>query len=117
VIDYKTAGPSQFTRKAVSEGKKLQLPLYALAARDALRLGELAEGFYWHVQQAEPSGFSLSKYPGGAEEALRVAVEKAWDAIRGARAGLFMPHPPVTGCPSFCPAAAFCWHYQPGYGG
>ena len=59
VIDYKTAGPGPFSRKAVAEGKKLQLPLYALAARDALGLGEPVEGFYWHVRHAEPSRFTL----------------------------------------------------------
>ena len=32
IIDYKTGGPAAFTVKAVVEGKKLQLPLYALAA-------------------------------------------------------------------------------------
>jgi ATP-dependent helicase/DNAse subunit B len=114
VIDYKTGGPSPFTNKAITEGKKLQLPLYALAARDALGLGDPAEGFYWHVRQAKPSGFSLGGYPGGYEEALRVAVEKAWEAVRGARAGRFVPHPPGDGCPSYCPAVAFCWHYRPG---
>jgi hypothetical protein len=115
VIDYKTAGPYQFTNKAVHDGKKLQLPLYALAARDALGLGEPAEGFYWHVRQAERSKFSLGDYPGGAEKALQDAVGKGWEAIRNARAGWFMPHPPPTGCPSFCPATAFCWHFRPGY--
>jgi ATP-dependent helicase/nuclease subunit B len=117
VIDYKTGGPSQFTKRAVTEGKKLQLPLYALAARDALGLGEPVEGFYWHVQQAEPSGFSLAGYPGGYQEALQVAVDKAWEATRGARAGHFVPHPPADGCPSYCAAAAFCWHYRPGFRG
>ena len=111
VIDYKTAGPAPFSRKAVSEGKKLQLPLYALAARDALGLGEPVEGFYWHIRQAEASGFSLGDYP----EALEIVVDKSWEAIDGARGGNFVPHPPPGGCPSYCPAAAFCWHFQSGF--
>jgi len=115
VIDYKTAGPSSFTRKAVREGKKLQLPLYALAARDALGLGDPAEGFYWHVRQAEPSGFAMSRFDGGPEGAIEVTVEHAWEAVHDARAGRFVPHPPDGGCPSYCPAASFCWQYQPGY--
>ena len=117
VIDYKTGGPHPFTNQAVEQGKKLQLPLYALAARDALGLGEPVEGFYWHVRHAEPSGFTLAGFPGGAEEALAVAVAKAWEAVRGARSGYFVPHPPGDGCPSYCPAAAFCWHCRPGFRG
>jgi ATP-dependent helicase/nuclease subunit B len=117
VIDYKTAGPWAYTKKAVAEGKKLQLPLYALAARDALGLGDPAEGFYWHVRHAESSPFQMSSFDGGAEGAIEVAVEKAWEAVRGARDGHFVPQPPDAGCPSYCPAAGFCWRYRPGYGG
>ena len=117
VIDYKTAGPWAYTKKAVAEGKKLQLPLYALAARDALGLGDPAEGFYWHVRHAEPSPFQMSKFDGGPEGAMEVAVEKAWEAVRGARDGHFVPQPPDAGCPSYCPAAGFCWRYRPGFGG
>ncbi|NLE75148.1 MAG: PD-(D/E)XK nuclease family protein, partial [Chloroflexi bacterium] len=110
VVDYKTAGPSAFGPGAVHEGKKLQLPLYALAAREALGLGEPAEGFYWHVQQGEASGFSLASFPGGPLAAMEMAVAAAWKAVQGARQGRFSPHPPDEGCPSYCPAAAFCWH-------
>jgi ATP-dependent helicase/DNAse subunit B len=117
VIDYKTAGPWAYTKKAVAEGKKLQLPLYALAARDALELGEPVEGFYWHVRHAESSPFQMSRFDGGPEGAMEVAVEKAWEAVRGARDGHFVPQPPDAGCPSYCPAAGFCWRYRPGYGG
>jgi ATP-dependent helicase/DNAse subunit B len=117
VIDYKTGGPWGFTKKAVADGKKLQLPLYALAARDALGLGEPSEGFYWHVRQAERSSFTLSGFDGGPDGAIEVALDKAWEAVRGARAGHFVPRPPQGGCPSYCPAAAFCWRYQPPYGG
>jgi ATP-dependent helicase/nuclease subunit B len=117
VIDYKTSGPWTFTKKAVAEGQKLQLPLYALATRDALRLGEPVEGFYWHVRQAESSPFQMSKFDGGPEGAMAVAVEKAWEAVHSARGGHFAPEPPEGGCPSYCPAAGFCWQYQRGYGG
>ena len=117
VIDYKTAGPSTFTNRAVVEGKKLQIPLYALAARDALGLGEPAEGFYWHVRHAEPSKFTLSGFDGGPEGAMEAAVEHAWEAIHAARDGRFVPHPPDGGCPQWCPAVAFCWHYRRGFGG
>jgi RecB family exonuclease len=122
VIDYKTGGPSPFTSRAVQEGKKLQLPLYALAARDALNLGQPADGFYWHIRHAEASSFSLQKFKAtdgdnGPEAAFRTAIEKAWEVVHSARAGYFAPQPPPGGCPSYCPAATFCWHYQPGFGG
>ena len=52
----------------------------------------------------------------GTVEALgSIAVEKAWEAVRGARRGHFMPHPPPDGCPSYCPATGFCWQYRQGY--
>ena len=111
IIDYKTAGPSRFSAKALVDGKKLQLPLYALGARDGLGLGEPVEGFYWHIRQARPSAFTLAKF--GSDEAMRTGVVHAWAAIRGVRSGAFVPRPPVDGCPSFCPAAGFCWHFDP----
>jgi len=117
VIDYKTGGPSEYTKKAVADGKKLQLPLYALAARDALGLGEPADGFYWHVRKAEASPFTLRGFVGGPRVAMQTAAEKAWEAVSGARGGHFVPHPPDGGCPSYCPAAGFCWHCQPGFRG
>lgn len=117
IIDYKTGGKWAFSKAAVAQGKKLQLPLYALAARDALKLGEPVEGFYWHVQQAEPSGFTLSRFDGGPWGAIKVAVDKSWEAVRQARRGDFVPCPPQGGCPKYCPAVAFCWRYTPGFGG
>lgn len=117
IVDYKTAGPWSYHNKSIADGKKLQLPLYALAARDALGLGEPVEGFYWHIRHAEPSSFQMSKFEGGPQGAIEVSVEKAWEAVRGARDGHFVPQTPDTGCPDYCPAASFCWHYRPGFGG
>jgi RecB family exonuclease/superfamily I DNA/RNA helicase len=117
VIDYKTGGPSSFKRQDVEAGKKLQLPLYALAARDALHLGQPADGFYWHVRQAQPSDFTLPGSTGGPAAAMRRAADFAWEAVQGIRAGRFAPTPPADGCPDYCPAAAFCWRYRPRYVG
>jgi ATP-dependent helicase/DNAse subunit B len=113
VIDYKTPGPYNFGKSTLNQGRKLQLPLYALAAEDALELGQLVEGFYWHVYQGQASGLKLADY--GVEAAIGLALEFAWQAVRGARAGDFAPKAPPDGCPSYCPAAAFCWHYSPGF--
>lgn len=122
LIDYKTAGPYSFTDKALRDGKKLQLPLYALVARNALRFGVPVDGFYWHVRHAEASRFTLGSFKDehgeiGPEAAMNTAIDKAWEAVRGARSGHFVPQPPAEGCPSYCPAATFCWHYDPGFGG
>jgi putative RecB family exonuclease len=113
IIDYKTGGSSQFTASAVRQGKKLQLPLYALAARDALDLGQPEEGFYFHVQDARPSPFKLAKM--GPETAIKGSVKAVWKIVRDVRGGGFTPQPPRTGCPNYCPAASLCWKFQPGW--
>jgi RecB family exonuclease len=110
VIDYKTAGASGYGARSLEQGERLQLPLYALAARDALHLGEPVDGFYWHIWQAQASPLTLADY--GPEEAIEIAVEHAWRAVHGARQGYFVPQPPRGGCPGYCPAAAFCWHFR-----
>jgi RecB family exonuclease len=112
VVDYKLGGPSAYSMRAHVEGDKVQVPLYALAAQDALKLGTPVEGFYWHVRQAKPSPFSMGRFGGGAEGAIQMAVDHAWHAVRGARAGHFEPRTPDGGCPSYCPAAAFCWRFR-----
>jgi putative RecB family exonuclease len=115
IIDYKTAGPSSYRDSALHAGEKIQLPLYALAARDALGFGVPVSGFYWHVRHAEPSPFRLESF--GVEEAVQTAVAHAWDAVRSARGGSFPPRPPKGGCPPYCPAVSFCWQYERRYEG
>jgi hypothetical protein len=118
IIDYKTGGPSAFNDKALREGKKLQLPLYALAAQDALGLGAVLEGFYWHVRHGESSSLKLSGFRTeagrGPQAAMALAINYAWEAVHGVRRGDFPPQPPAGGCPSYCPAVGFCWKYAPG---
>jgi ATP-dependent helicase/DNAse subunit B len=112
IIDYKTAGPSNYTKQTLENGDKIQIALYSLAARDALDQGEPVDGFYWHVRHATASDLTLGSY--GPSEAIDVAIEHAWNSVRGARQGYFVAHPPAGGCPSYCPAAGFCWNYRPG---
>jgi ATP-dependent helicase/DNAse subunit B len=119
IIDYKTGGYSLYRRQDIESGKKLQLPLYALAAQEALGLGEVADGFYWHVQQSSwhlehsksRTWFRLAS--ADVAELINRACAFAWQAVRGARCGRFSPEPPQDGCPSYCPAAASCWRYTP----
>jgi RecB family exonuclease len=118
IIDYKTGGPWGFTASAFKEGKKLQLALYARAAQ-SLGLGEVADGYYWHVRHSawhlehanSSSWFSLARV--GPQAAIDTALAHSWQAVRAVRAGQFVPKAPEDGCPEYCPAAGFCWHYEP----
>jgi ATP-dependent helicase/nuclease subunit B len=111
VIDYK-AGSAAISATHLKEGRRLQLPIYALAARDALGLGEVSSGFYWHIQKAEASFLKLEKFEGGVDAAFATAVAHIGKYVAGIRAGHFEPKPPEEGCPSYCPAVNFCWRYK-----
>ena len=91
---------------------RLQLPLYALAAQEALG-EEVASGFYWHIGSAKPSSLKLEKYEGGVVGAIEAAVDYALAIGTAVRAGQFAPTPSDDGCPTFCPAATFCGRYKP----
>jgi ATP-dependent helicase/DNAse subunit B len=115
IIDYKLGGSSRYHHGALREGRLLQLPLYALAAKEALDLNDIAEGFYWHILQGKRSRFSLSGGDGLTAN-IDIAVAHAWQAVHRIRGGEFAPRVPQEGCPNYCPAAAFCAHYSPGFG-
>ncbi len=112
IIDYKS-GATPIAARDLVEGRRLQIALYALAARDALALGEIADGFYWHIGSAKASSLKLDKFPGGVAAALQTALAHAFRHIAGVRAGRFPPTPPPAGCPGHCPGVNFCWRYQP----
>ncbi len=114
VIDYK-AGSTPISANHLNEGRRLQLPIYAMAARDALGLGEVSGGFYWHIQKAEASSLKLEKFEGGVEAAFATAVAHIGRHVAGIRAGHFEPKAPEDGCPSYCPAVNFCWRYKGGF--
>lgn len=120
VVDYKT-GSSHLEPKDLKNGSRLQLPLYALAAQETLGLGTVADGFYWKIQAADAGSLKLSKFKTehgeGVDEAIRVVKEHLARILTGIRAAEFPPIPPKGGCPSYCPAAQWCWRYQPGWGG
>ncbi|MFO7696029.1 MAG: PD-(D/E)XK nuclease family protein [Anaerolineae bacterium] len=116
VIDYKSGGVRNHNKQALEDGDDLQLALYALGVEKALALGVVADGFYWGVVGAEASPLTLASFEAqgkkGPAAAVDVAVERAWEAIYRARAGVFVPTPPPGGCPAFCPALSHCWHYR-----
>ena len=111
IIDYKTGGVENMHKRALERGEILQLPLYGLAAEEALEQGGVVDGFYWSVKQAKKSPLQLAK--AGVETAVEHAKRHAWGAVEGVRAGDFQPRPPAGGCPGHCPAAAYCWQHRP----
>jgi RecB family exonuclease len=113
VVDYK-AGSSPISKNDLDDGKRLQLALYALALRDALKTGAPVAGMYWHIGAAKPSSLKLEKYPGGIDAAFEKAATHALAHTSRVRAGDFAPHVPDGGCPAWCAASAFCWRYKPG---
>lgn len=112
VIDYK-AGSSRISARELKQGTRLQLPLYALAVQDAMGLGPVADGFYWHIGSASPSYLRLERYEGGVEGAAEVTIGYVMAYVAAVREGRFAPTPPDHGCPDHCPAVGFCWRYRP----
>lgn len=112
VVDYK-AGNTPIMAEDLRAGRRLQLPLYALAAQEALQLGQAADGLYWHINSARAASLRLAKFEGGLAEACAAARRHLGAHVRAIRAGQFQPKPPPGGCPAYCPAAAFCWRYAP----
>ncbi len=119
VIDYKT-GSSGLEARALIEGRRLQLPLYAAAAERALSLGRPVDGFYWAVLKGKAGSLALhgfdhtaadGRHYHGVAGALQLAAEHIGRSVTAIRAGQFAPQPPRDGCPSYCPAAGFCWRY------
>lgn len=121
VIDYKTGG-SHLDPKALERGIRLQLPLYAAAAEQALNLGTPVDGLYWSVRSAKPGRLTLADFSytdergqthAGPAAAIELAAAHIGQTVAGVRAGIFPARAPDGGCPDYCPAAAFCWHFQP----
>lgn len=120
VVDYKT-GSSHLGSKDLQTGLRLQLPIYALAAQEALGLGEPVDGFYWMILRGAPGGLRLAKFKyeegdvsyNGTRGAIALAHQHVQKIISGVRDGSFPPVPPQGGCPEYCPATAWCWRYSP----
>ncbi|MBL8094693.1 MAG: exodeoxyribonuclease V subunit gamma [Anaerolineales bacterium] len=122
VIDYKT-GAGHLDPQSLLDGVRLQLPLYAAAAAQELTLGQPVDGLYFALRKGEAGRLRLADFEGvdpagqvrqGVSGAIALAAEHIGVSIAGIRAGRFQPAPPATGCPEYCPAAAFCWRYRPG---
>lgn len=121
IIDYKT-GSAGFTKASFVSGEHLQLALYALAAQQLYPQARVMDGFYWHIRGAKASSFKLSNFHhvdndgrefNGPPGAMALAQEHVGAFITNIRNGVFTPKPPEDGCPTYCPARNFCWHYTP----
>jgi RecB family exonuclease len=119
VIDYKT-GVGNLSPRDLNQGRRIQLPIYSLAAQETLELGRVVEGFYWSILAGKRGTLRLSQYQApeptdghGPPAAYATARGHVRRIVEGIRAGDFRPIPPPGGCPNYCPAAAWCWRYQP----
>ncbi len=116
VIDYKT-GSSHHSKEDLEAGRSLQLPIYALAAQEVLGLGEVIEGFYWEILQAKAGSLKLSKYEWEGSKGLPASVQvlsrELERMITSIRKGEFPPLPASGQCPAYCPAAGWCWRFNP----
>jgi ATP-dependent helicase/DNAse subunit B len=120
VMDYKT-GSGHLAPVDLIEGRRLQLPLYALAASEGLHVGKPVDGFYWAILKAEAGRLRLIKFRhqdedrvyAGLEGAIKLALEHVARIVQGVQEGEFPPIPPRGGCPSYCAAATWCWRYRP----
>lgn len=115
VVDYKT-GSSHLAQGDLKDGRRLQLPIYALAARDAVKLGNPVAGMYWAINAAVVGSLKLENFKGetgiGVEAAFETVREHLLRFVTGIRSGEFPPIPPKGGCPEYCPATQWCWRYQ-----
>ena len=116
VIDYKSGG-AHLAQQDLIDGRRLQLPLYALAVESALGQGHVAEGLYWKLFAQGPGGLRLSRFAceqgQGPAAAQALAVQHVERLVMAIRQGNFSPQAPQGGCPSYCPAASWCWSYHP----
>jgi RecB family exonuclease len=117
IIDYKT-GSSHLSIKDLEKGYRLQLPIYAMAARDALDLGFPVDGLYWKILGAEAGSLKLAKCSTdnakGVEAAIEIVREHLKRVVNGIHSAEFPPKKPEGGCPSYCPASQWCWRYEAG---
>lgn len=118
VIDYKS-GSTHLTANDLKDGHRLQLPIYALAVRDARKLGIPVEGIYWKILGAEAGSLKLSKFKTdtnqGVDAAIEVMMAHLVRIVNGIRSAEFPSKTPRVGCPSYCPGAQWCWRFEPEY--
>ena len=104
IVDYKSG--RAISRKAVESGERLQLQLYALAAREQLQAERLIARYAyldpradeWALDSANADDEALIEDAAGHAEAVRSSVT----------AGDFRVNPQVPTCPSYCDFRHIC---------
>ena len=95
VIDYKTGGAGPYADIAhdwIDRGRRLQLPVYSLAARGALGEEVRVHAAYWFVSQRE--GFRLTpREPVALDDVLDQFEGAVSTIVSGIRDGLFPANP------------------------
>ena len=123
ILDYKTGG-SHLSKNDLISGRRLQLAIYAMGARDALGLGEPVEGIYWTIRGAKAGALKLGSFRAftdegvfeGPEGAMELARRHVGRFVEGVRSGDYAPATPEGGCPPYCPVVGWCWRYREGWG-
>ena len=104
IVDYKSG--RAISRAAVERGDRLQLQLYALAAREQLGVERLIARYAyldprqkeWALDSADPPDAELIEDAARHAEVVRSSVA----------AGDFRVNPQVTPCPSYCDFQHIC---------
>lgn len=117
IIDYKLSS-SHLEKTDLEQGKRIQMGLYAGALEAEMGEGAVQEGLYFALSEKDKTKsndkykvLNLGSLNGGVRAAIDLAMDYAWQAIQGVRAGEFRPAAPRDGCPTWCPAAGFCPHF------
>ncbi len=117
VIDYKSGG-SHLAAQDLIDGRRLQLPLYALAAEERAGPGSCSRRSVLEaVCPGRRAGCAwrafAASWARGQKRLMPQAVRHVERLVMAIRQGDFSPNPPEGGCPSYCPAASWCWSYHP----
>jgi len=102
VVDYKTAFGADYkaiVRDPVDRGRRLQLPIYALAARELVPEAESVAAYYWFVHPRAPIELLGHEFDDEAEKRFRDVLATM---VRGIEHGLFPARP---GADAWTPAA------------
>lgn len=107
VIDYKSGAPP--SGKDVTEGRMLQLPLYAMAVERLLFGGESALGppdvGYWGLGKDGYKSIALKEE---WDEIKRKTAERVLEVIHRVRSGEFVVAPRREHCETYCEYRSIC---------
>jgi len=106
VIDYKSGKPP--SGKDVTEGRMLQLPLYAMAVERLLYEGSAAGPLdvgYWGLKK---EGYKAIVFKEEWEETKRATAERVLDVIHRLRSGEFVIAPRKEHCETYCEYRSVC---------